>query len=173
MHLLSWPSFQYLRLTVSDVLNRQMGGFPAFHLWAETYPVSKMLCSVQHTRQWTSRNQVILKCQSSVKNESVLLNLRFPWLWLWKVWSSELQHHVVWRESNVLELSLPPTYAGFLPSLLFDPEDTSNMFLCNIGSSTAYMTLQPRKPYSSCKIFLLSCLPKLRVHALLRTAVLQ
>jgi hypothetical protein len=47
-------------------------------------------------------------------------------------------------QRNILPyLSLPPT-PGFLLGLLFDPEDSGDMFLKNVWLSPNYMALQPQ-----------------------------
>jgi hypothetical protein len=45
------------------------------------------------------------------------------------------------REVSQVTNSLPPTFAGFLPGLLFNPEDRGSLFLRKVGLSPHYKVL--------------------------------
>jgi hypothetical protein len=51
------------------------------------------------------------------------------------------------------KLNLPPASAGFIITLVFNPEDGGDMFLRNVGLSPNYTPFKPRQAYSSLSSF--------------------
>jgi hypothetical protein len=42
-----------------------------------------------------------------------------------------------------MTFSLPPTFAGFVPGLFYNPEDEGSLFLLKVGLSAHYKVLNP------------------------------
>jgi hypothetical protein len=69
------------------------------------------------------------------------------------------------KQTTFRRLCFPPDFYGYLCSILFYSEDGSSAFLRNVWELLDYMSLYPRRHYSSCFLLVVIQVVRIVLHA--------